>query len=102
MLKAGSWKPGERHRTHLFALLIVPHFCASLRLNHGVEFVRRLKKLGRRIGISVRYDARRGKGSHGRVYYGDRYATIIGLRHEIGPKLLRVMCRQLGIDPRNL
>ncbi len=68
----------------------------------SAEFVRRMRRLGRKSGIPVRYDPRRGVGSHGKVYYGDRAATIIDLRHEIGPKLLRTMCRQLGIDPKDL
>ena len=66
------------------------------------EFVRRVRKFGRKNGIPVRYDPRRGVGSHGKLYVGDRATTIIDLRHEIGPKLLNKMCRQLGVDWKDI
>lgn len=43
-----------------------------------------------------------GKGSHTRIYLGDRLATLKDRNKEIGPGLLRAMCRQLGIDPKGL
>ena len=68
----------------------------------SAEFVRRLRRLGRKSGSPVRYDPRRGVGSHGKVYYGDRATTIIDLKHEVRPGLSRRMCRDLGIDPHEL
>ena len=68
----------------------------------AAEFVRRIRKLGRKSSTLVDYDARHGKGSHGRVYYGGRVTAIIDLKHEIGPGLLRRMCKDLGIDPKDL
>jgi len=44
----------------------------------------------------------RGKGSHRTVYLGDRFAVLKDPRKEIGRGLLRAMCRQLGIDERDL
>ena len=44
----------------------------------------------------------RGKGSHARVYFGDRFATIKDRRKELPKGLLRTMCRQLGIEPEDL
>jgi mRNA interferase HicA len=46
----------------------------------------------------VRIVAGRGKGSHGLISYGSRSTTIPDLRHELGPGLLRALCRQLGIE----
>ena len=66
------------------------------------EFMRKLKKLGRRTSNRMRYDSRRGVGSHGRLHYGNRFTTIIDPRREIGPGLLRKMCRDLGIDMKDL
>ena len=66
------------------------------------EFMRKVKRLGRKAGKRVRYDSRRGVGSHGRLHYGDRFTTIIDPRHEVGPGLLRKMCRDLGIDAKDL
>jgi len=65
------------------------------------EFYRRVKKLGRRRGVDVRLE-QHGKGSHRRLYYGGRFTTLKDGRKEIGPGLLKEMCRQLGIDPNDL
>ena len=63
----------------------------------GDEFVRRVRKLGRERGIPVRFEPRRGKGSHGRLYLGDRFTTVKNRRKEISLGLLTAMLRQLGL-----
>ena len=68
----------------------------------GDEFVRRIKVLGRGLGVAVRFDARRGKGSHGRLYFGDRFTTVKDRRKEIGPRLLAAMLRQLGLSREDI
>lgn len=67
----------------------------------GHEFERRVKRLGRRNGVPVWFEAH-GKGSHGRLYYGERFTTLKDRRKEIGKGLLKAMCRQLGLDPREI
>jgi mRNA interferase HicA len=57
----------------------------------GSEFPRKLHRLSRRRGVRFQYEPGLGKGSHGRVSY-----------KELGPGLLRAMCNDLGIDPRDL
>ena len=42
----------------------------------GDEFVRRIRRLGRERGVLVRFETRAGKGSHGRLYFGERFATV--------------------------
>lgn len=69
---------------------------------NGSELIRRLKRLGRDRGVTVRIDTEQGKGSHGRLYFGTRFTTIKDRKQEIGPGLLGAMCKQLGIDPRDL
>jgi hypothetical protein len=65
----------------------------------GKEFKKRVKKLARDNGVAYR-EENRGKGSHERVYYGPNFTTV---KHgEIGPGLLGTMCKQLGIDKRDL
>lgn len=49
--------------------------CDTARVT-GNEFLRKLRKLGRRKGISIRFDPAHGDGSHGRVYYGNAFATL--------------------------
>jgi mRNA interferase HicA len=68
----------------------------------GNEFERRIRKLGRRLGVPVSFDRGRGKGSHGRLYYGDRFTTLKDRKKEIGPGLLNAMLGQLGLAKDDL
>jgi mRNA interferase HicA len=58
--------------------------------------------LGRQRGVPVSFDAGRGKGSHGRLYYGNRFTTLKDRRKEIGPGLLNAMLDQLGLTKADL
>ncbi len=69
---------------------------------NGHEFERQLKRIGRRRGTSVLFDGSQGKGSHGRLYYGDRFTTLKDRRKEIGPGLLKAMLDQLGLTKSDL
>lgn len=64
----------------------------------GEEFIRRVRRLGRQRGVAVRFEPRTGKGSHGRLYYGERFTTLKDRRKEIGTGLLAAMIRQLGLS----
>ena len=68
----------------------------------GSEFVRHIKRLGKDRGIPVRFDPRTGKGSHGRLHYGERFTTVKGRGKEISPGLQADMLRQLGLRPSDL
>ena len=46
-------------------------------------------------------ETRQGKGSHSRVYYGQKFTTV-KQGGEIGGGLLGAMCTQLGIDKKDL
>ena len=61
-------------------------------------FIRRVRKIANRRGVAVHFDARHGKGSHGRLYYGDRFTTVKNRKKEIGPGLLRKMLADLGLS----
>ena len=65
---------------------------------NGAEFLNKVKRLGKRRGIEVRFESRHGKGSHGRLWYGDRFTTLKDRRAEIGKGLLHAMLAQLGLD----
>ncbi|MXY17090.1 MAG: type II toxin-antitoxin system HicA family toxin [Acidobacteria bacterium] len=69
---------------------------------NGKEFVDRVTALGRRRGVPVRVDAKRGRGSHVMLYYGDRKTVVKDRRKELGPGLLAAMTRQLGLDSADL
>jgi mRNA interferase HicA len=68
----------------------------------GNEFERRIRKLGRRRGVPVSFDRGHGKGSHGRLYYADRFTTLKDRKKEIGPGLLKAMLNQLGLTKEDL
>lgn len=67
----------------------------------GREFEQRLRRLGKQRGVRVTF-VDHGKGSHGRIYFGERFATLKDRRKEIGSGLLSAMCGQLGISPGDL
>ena len=68
----------------------------------GDEFVRRVRRVGRERGVTVRFESRSGKGSHGRLHYEESFATVKDRRKEIGPGLLTAMLRQLGLRRADL
>jgi mRNA interferase HicA len=68
----------------------------------GNELLRRLRRLARRQGLTFLYEGRPDKGSHGRIYLGERFTTIPALTHEITPDLLTKILRDLGLTRRDL
>jgi mRNA interferase HicA len=66
------------------------------------EFLRKLKAPADPNNVIFAFVAARGKGSHGTVYYGSAFTRLKDLKKELGPGLMRSMCRDLGIDPRDL
>lgn len=68
----------------------------------GSEFVRKLKRLGQKSGNGVRFEAKRGKGSHGTVYYGSARTIIQDLRKELPTGTVHAMLAQLGLTMRDL
>ena len=65
---------------------------------NGTEFVKCVRRLGHKNKITVRFESRPGKGSHGRLYYGSRFTTVKDRKKEIGKGLLHAMLNQLGIS----
>ena len=68
----------------------------------GGEFIRKIEALGRRTGISVHFDERHGKGSHGTLYDGTRKTTVKDRKKDIGPGLLAAMLSQLSLSKKDL
>jgi mRNA interferase HicA len=66
------------------------------------EFIRRVQALGMARGVTVRFDKTRGKGSHGTLYYGDRFTIVKDRRKECGPGLIGKMLADLGLSRRDL
>lgn len=68
----------------------------------GSEFLRKLQALARRSGTPLHFVPAKGKGSHGTVYFGGAFTVLKDRKKELGPGLLRAMCRDLAIDPEDL
>jgi mRNA interferase HicA len=68
----------------------------------GSEFLRRAKVLADRRKLRYVWFAERGVGSHGTLYFGERFTVVKDLKKELGPGLLSAMCKQLGIRKEDL
>jgi len=66
------------------------------------EFIRRVNALGAARGVPVWFDKTRGKGSHGTLYYADRFTVVKDRRKECGPGLIGKMLADLGLSSRDL
>jgi mRNA interferase HicA len=90
-----------RRQSALGVLSTRTYLCEYPNMN-GHEFERKIRGIGRHRGVPVSFDAGHGKGSHGRLYYGDRFTTLKDRRKEIGPGLLGAMLKQLGLSRKDL
>jgi mRNA interferase HicA len=63
----------------------------------GKEFIRRVRRLGRRRGVQVVFVPERGKGSHGTLYFGDRLTVVRDPKDELKTGTLYAMLAQLGL-----
>jgi mRNA interferase HicA len=68
----------------------------------GNEFIRKVKKLGRARGVAVQFVARRGKGSHGTLFYGARFTIVRNPKDELKTGTLHAMLTQLGLSSEDL
>jgi mRNA interferase HicA len=68
----------------------------------GSEFLRKIKDLGHRNRVDVRIEHQRGKGSHGTLFYGNRFTIIRNLKDELKTGTYRAMLKQLGIHEKEL
>ena len=51
----------------------------------GAEFLRRTRAAARRMKLSYKWVPERGVGSHGTLYFGDRFTVIKDLKRRLGP-----------------
>lgn len=68
----------------------------------GSEFAKRIRRVGKERGVPVRFETHQGKGSHGRLYYGERFTTLKDRKKEMGAGLLRAMLNQLGLKLKDI
>ncbi len=68
----------------------------------GSEFVKRVKKHGKAKKVDVVWDKKRGKGSHGTLYYGSKFTVVRYLPDELKTGTLNGMLGQLGLTVRDI
>lgn len=68
----------------------------------GSELIRKLKKLGKKRGIEVYVDKKRGKGSHVTLYFGDKVTIVRNPSDELKTGTLKAMLKQLGVEENEL
>ena len=68
----------------------------------GNEFIRKIRRLGRKRGMKVAFVSERGKGSHGTLYYGEKLTIVRNPKDELKTGTLHAMLTQLGITFREL
>ena len=56
-----------------------------------------MRALGKRRGVAVALDAKRGKGSHQTLYFGGAFTVVRNPKDELKTGTLHGMCGQLGI-----
>ncbi len=61
------------------------------------QFLRRLRSYAKAHELTLSVDRKRGKGSHIRVFLGDRFTFV---PDPVRPGMLRAVLRQLGVDER--
>ena len=66
-------------------------------LMKAAEFVRKVRSLGKRKNVEVRFLAQRGKGSHATLYYGSARTVVQDLKRELPTGTLHAMLSQLGL-----
>ena len=67
----------------------------------GIEFVRKVRKAGRKRDVDVFFVARRGKGSHGTLYFGEHFTIVQDLKHELPTGTVHAMLEQLGLSQKD-
>jgi mRNA interferase HicA len=68
----------------------------------GNEFIRKVKKLGKEKSVTVQFVARRGKGSHGTLFYGSRFTIVRNPKDELKTGTFHAMLTQLGLSHEDL
>ena len=66
------------------------------------ELIDRVKRFAKGRKLPFRFEAGRGKGSHGRLYLGSRFTTVKDRKKELGEGLLSKMLRDLGLTKGDL
>lgn len=64
----------------------------------GSELIRKIEKFAKKRNLSVQFELRRGKGSHGTLIVGERFTIIPDAKKELKSGTLTAILKQLGIE----
>lgn len=64
------------------------------------QFIGKVRRHGRKTGTEVRWLPSKGKGSHGKLWYGENFTTVMS--GELTPQHVATMCGQLGVGKGEL
>lgn len=94
-----SYTLPERSWDSLRSLLLVDRVnIPNNRHMTGNEFIRKVRRLGRKNGVQVTFVPRRGKGTHGTLFYGSRFTVVRNPRDELKTGTLHAMLDQLDLS----
>jgi predicted RNA binding protein YcfA (HicA-like mRNA interferase family) len=76
--------------------------CPILKGVRAGDFVKKIKRLGHKRGVAARFEAKRGKGSHGVLYFGSAFTIVQDMKREVKTGMLDGMLKQLGLTAKDL
>lgn len=68
----------------------------------GNEFIKRILALAKQCDVAARVDAKRGKGSHVSLYYGDRRTIVRNPKDELKTGTYHAMLKQPGLREKDI
>lgn len=68
----------------------------------GSELIKKVELCGQKRGVAVRFVPRRGKGSHGTLFYAAEFAVVPDVKKELKTGTLHGILRRLGIEKAEL
>jgi len=63
----------------------------------GKEFIKRVQKLAKKLGVTSKLDQKRGKGSHVTLYYDSKFTIVRNPKDELKKGTLNAMLKQIGL-----
>jgi mRNA interferase HicA len=68
----------------------------------GSELIRKIENLAKKQHLTVEFRPRRGKGSHGTLIFGGRFAVVPDVKKELKKGTMAAILKQLEIDKSQL
>ncbi|MCG8376946.1 MAG: hypothetical protein MI702_10735 [Chlorobiales bacterium] len=66
------------------------------------ELKNKIQRLAKQRGLFFKYDPKRGKGSHGTIYFGEKRTFIKDLKKECSKGYVSGFLAQLGLNKEDI